>query len=375
MVRSIFFVTGTRADFGKQKKLMLRVHEHPNLRCIVFATGMHMLNTYGFTVEEIRRLDVPNLIMYTNQVLEEPMERALGNTITGLSRVIEEFRPDLIVVHGDRLEAFAGAIVGALSNVRVAHLEGGEVSGTIDESMRHAISKLAHVHLVTDERSRKLLLRLGEEDKRIFVVGSLEADAMRSPDLPDLGTVKQHYAIGFERYGICIVHPVTTDETETRRLANQVFRALKKSDANFVVIYPNNDAGSHYIREAVDGLADHSRFRVFPSVRFEYFMTLLREASFIVGNSSCGVREAPVYRVPAINVGSRQNSRRKGPTIIDVPPAHEKILAAIRDIADKKERSHRLDVPENGTVDAVMNLLLNERIWALPLQKYFQEHV
>jgi UDP-N-acetylglucosamine 2-epimerase (hydrolysing) len=142
-MRKIVFITGTRADFGKLKPLIRAVEQHGDFEYSIFATGMHLLYRYGMTVEEIHKAGFTNIFAYMNQIHGEPMEMVLANTITGLSRYLHEYEPDLLVVHGDRVEAMAGATVGALRNILVGHVEGGELSGTVDDLIRHSVTKLA----------------------------------------------------------------------------------------------------------------------------------------------------------------------------------------------------------------------------------------
>jgi len=148
MMKNILFVTGTRADYGKIKSLMKKVKKSSDFDLMIFVTGMHMLSKYGATYNEIEKDGFTNLYKYINQTENSSMDNVLANTILGLSNYINEYQIDLIVVHGDRVEALAGAIVGALNNIRVAHIEGGEISGTIDDSIRHAITKFSHIHFV-----------------------------------------------------------------------------------------------------------------------------------------------------------------------------------------------------------------------------------
>ncbi|NBO09243.1 MAG: UDP-N-acetylglucosamine 2-epimerase (hydrolyzing), partial [Actinobacteria bacterium] len=184
--RKIIFLTGTRADFGKLKSLMLRLQADEHFEVHVFVTGMHMLSKYGSTWEEVRKAGLTNLYRFINQNENDSMDHILAKTIAGLSDYVREVVPDMLVVHGDRLEPLAGAIVGAFNNIRVAHIEGGEVSGTIDEVIRHSISKMSHLHFVANVQAKKRLLQLGEADETIHVIGSPDVDLMNSLDLPSL---------------------------------------------------------------------------------------------------------------------------------------------------------------------------------------------
>jgi UDP-N-acetylglucosamine 2-epimerase (hydrolysing) len=312
MFKKILFITGTRADFGKLKPLILAVNGS------LFVTGMHTLQRYGYTVDEVvNKAGFTNSHIYYNQILGEPMDLVLANTINGLSRYVKEYQPDMIIVHGDRVETLAGAIVGSLNNILVGHIEGGELSGTIDESIRHAVSKLAHVHFVANASARMRLLRMGEHPGSIFVIGSPEIDIMLSA-LPSLEHVKRYYGIDFDKYAIGILHPVSSEYDTMKEMSNAFIEGLLGSALNYILIYPNNDRGSHFIFDAYKQLECNPNFKIFPSIRFEYFLTLLKNAQFIIGNSSCGIRQAPIYGIPTINIGTRQLGRSDIDSIINI---------------------------------------------------------
>jgi len=243
--RRVVFLSGTRADFGKLKPLIARVACDPSFEYEIFATGMHMLARYGSTLNEIRRAGFAHIYPFVNQdgSVNSQMDLVLSTTVQGLGHYVREFKPDLLVVHGDRVEALAGAIVGALNNILVAHIEGGELSGTIDELIRHAVSKLSHLHFVANEEARTRLLQLGEQPESVFVIGSPDIDVMLSHDLPTLLEVRERYEIPFERYGILMYHPVTTELDRMERHAQELVEGVIRSELPFVVIYPNNDAG------------------------------------------------------------------------------------------------------------------------------------
>ena len=229
------------------------------------------------------------------------MDRILANTILGLSDYVAQVKPDMIVVHGDRVEALAGASVGSLNNILTVHVEGGERSGTIDELIRHAVSKLSHVHLVANHDAKARLVQMGELDSSVFIIGSPDVDLMLSPDLPSIRLVKQRYDIDFENYAIAMLHPVTTELDRLERDLAVFLKVLQKCKRNFILIYPNNDPGSEQIIRGYQNLKS-SNVRLIPSMRFEYFLSALKHAKFIIGNSSAGIREAPYYGVPAIDL-------------------------------------------------------------------------
>lgn len=371
--RRVVFVTGTRADFGKLKPLILRTQEVEGLDVRVFATGMHMLARYGSTILEIERAGCRSVHPFVNQdgSVTSQMDLVLAQTVQGLGLYVREVRPDLLVVHGDRIEALAGAIVGALNNVLVAHVEGGELSGTVDELLRHAVSKLAHLHFVATAEARARLIQMGECGESVFVTGSPDIDVMLSGDLPPLGEVRRHYEIPFEHYGILLYHPVTTERGRLRRDAEAVLEAVRRSGWNFVALYPNNDAGSEVILARLRRLAGHPRIRLLPSMRFEAFLTLLRHARAIVGNSSAGIREAPVYGVPTVNIGSRQYRRHHAASILDVPADADAILGALARLPAGLVPS--LHFGSGRSAELFVAALRSRRLWETPPQKQFRD--
>ncbi len=372
--RKIVFLTGTRADFGKLKSLIKITQEHKDFDVQIFATGMHLDEKYGLTVNEIFKSGFQNIHQYKNHLGPEYMDRTLAKTIEGFSEFIEQQRPDLIVVHGDRVEALAGAIVGSLNNILVAHIEGGEISGTIDELIRHSVSKLSHLHLVSNDKAKKRLVQMGELASSIFVIGSPDLDLMNPATLPTLETVKEYYEIPFDNYAILMYHPVTTEHNTIEEQSEMLVKTLLKSNRNYVVIYPNNDLGTNEILRSYKAFDNDSRFRIYPSLRFEYFLSLLQGADFIIGNSSAGVREAPYYMVPTINVGSRQRNRSQAKSILNTPYNENEILSAIENSAHLK--SKKIDISEfgDGNSDALfLHLLKSDTIWKVDCQKQFQD--
>lgn len=381
MNKKILFITGTRADFGKIKPLIKEVDNSNAFEYHLFVTGMHTLSRYGYTVDEVyknlkdERLSdgFRNTYIFMNQCHGESMEHILANTINGLSRYVSELKPHMIVVHGDRLEALAGAIVGALRNILVAHIEGGELSGTIDEVIRHSITKMANIHFVANEDAAKRLKQLGEECKSIFVIGSPDIDIMLSENLPAIEEVKNYYDIPFEKYGIVLFHPVTTDLEGTSLSIKELVSSLIASKRNYVVIYPNNDEGCELIFNEYKRLKKDPRFAIYPSLRMEYFLSLLKESDFIIGNSSAGIREAPVYSIYSINIESRQNNRFEYETIINVNGNQMDITEAIMKIEKQPVCKPSFFFGNGGSAKLFMKCLEKPELWNCKTQKQFQE--
>ncbi len=374
--KRVLFLTGTRADYGKLKPFMQALNKTTEFNVFVFVCGMHLSETFGSTYKEVLKDNYSNTYIAYGLSQTQNTSVNLGNTITCLSGYVENIRPDMIVVHGDRMEALAGAVVGVLHNIIVAHIEGGELSGTIDESIRHAISKFAHVHFVCTEEARTRLIQLGEEQNRIYVVGSPDIDIMMSGNLPSLEKAKTRYEITFDTYSILMYHPVTTEYQNVGRHCKEVVDAVIQSGRNYIVVFPNNDLGSEVILNEYKRFDRNETFRVFPSLRFEYFLTFLKHADFIIGNSSAGIREAGIYGVPAIDIGTRQSGRYD--TIVSANIQHviekrEEILKAVKQA--QKYRTSSFLFGDGSSTEKFMSLVTEANFWDIEIQKHFIDHI
>ncbi|MCF6182658.1 UDP-N-acetylglucosamine 2-epimerase [Lutibacter sp.] len=372
-MKKIVFLTGTRADFGKIKSLLQILQNNEAFEAHIFVTGMHLQKQYGYTLIEVEKAGFKNISTFENFTHETTMDLTLAKTIEGFSAYIKKLKPDLIVVHGDRVEALAGAIVGSLNNILVAHIEGGEISGTIDELIRHSVSKLSHIHFVSNTEAKKRLLQMGELSNSIFEIGSPDVDIMFSNDLPAITEVKEYYDITFNHYAIAMFHPVTTEFEQIKEYANNFVSALIESNKNYVVIYPNNDLGSSIILDAYQKIKIHKNFRVLPSLRFEYFLTLLKNTDFIIGNSSAGVREAPYYGIPTINIGTRQQNRVLNKIILNGNYSKKDILEQIKSVESVPSLGIKSDFGGGNSAQKFIEILKKNTFWEISQQKQFND--
>ena len=371
-MKKIVFLTGTRADFGKIKSLIEISSGSDEYEVHLFVTGMHLSKKYGSTVDEVVKCGYKNIYQYINHTSEETMDHTLARTVVAFSDYIKHIEPELIVVHGDRLEALAGAIVGAFNNILVAHVEGGEVSGTVDELIRHAISKLSHAHFVSNDGAQRRLIQMGEKADSVFVIGSPDVDVMMSKNLPALEDVKNHYEINFDQYAVLLFHPVTTEFDLMDTYAAELVAAAIESNLNYVVIFPNNDMGSSIIINHYKKFKDNKRVRVFPSMRFEKFLVVMKNASFIIGNSSAGIREAPYYGLPTINIGSRQSNRAvSNSNIINCDCDKEEILTAIETAKNFKKLCPITPYGVGNSADLFFGALSDDVFSKINKQKQF----
>lgn len=371
--KKILFLTGTRADFGKIKSLIQTLEEQKDFEVFVFVTGMHLQEIYGYTLIEIERCNFTNVYTFENHTHETTMDLTLAKTIEGLSNYCKTINPDMIVVHGDRVETLAGAIVGSLNNILVAHIEGGEVSGTVDELIRHSVSKLSHIHFVSNKEAAKRLIQMGEVKESIFTIGSPDIDIMFSSNLPPLETVKEYYGIPFNEFAVVMFHPVTTEFSSMKDYTATFVDCLLEDNHNYIVIFPNNDLGSQFIIDEFKRLEENKQFRIFPSLRFEYFLTLLKNSQFIIGNSSAGIREAPYYGIPIINIGTRQQNRAIHADIMNVDYSEKNIKEALSKIDSHKVQVSENDFGQGNSNELFLQSIKKDDIWQLNHQKQFRD--
>lgn len=374
--KKIVFLTGTRADFGKIKPLISIIAGSNFFEPHIFVTGMHMSAKYGNTVNEIINCGFPNIYKYSNGAESGLADLILSNTISGFSNYVKTINPEMIIVHGDRVEALAGALVGSINNILVAHIEGGEVSGTIDEHIRHSISKVSHLHFVANKDARRRLIQMGEDRNSIFVIGSPDLDVMMSKNLPDIQSAKSTFEIPFSEFAILMYHPVTTGVHNLSEHTNCLVDALIESNLNYVVIHPNNDLGTDIIYDVYrQKLSHNDRFKIFPSIRFEHFLTFIKNSRFIIGNSSAGIREAPFYGIPSINIGDRQRNRwgkRSIPSLFHCKYDKKQILRTIRAVCGQKRKYDQVKRFGSGDSSAkFIKIVQNKKFWQTEIQKQF----
>ena len=373
MYKKILFISGTRADYGKIKPLAKIVNKSKKFNVSFAVTGMHLSKIHGYTYYQIKK-DFKNNKIFRFDNLSNSMDISLSKSIDGFNKIISNLKPDIIVAHGDRIEALAGSIVGNLNKILVCHIEGGEISGTVDDSMRHAISKMANIHFVSNKRAKIILKQLGEIDRNIYIIGSPEVDVMIGNKLPDLRIVKKKYTIEYNEYAIVCFHPdVNERKDKLNQYIHRTMEAVSNSKKNFVIIYPNNDLNFRIILDCYKKYEKNKNIKLIPSIRFEYYLTLLKNSIAIIGNSSSGVREAPVYRVKTINIGYRQSRRTNNPLIINldlksIPNSFDQIIN--KKTLYKKKYSFLFGSGKSNT--KFFRVLNTKKFWNTPTKKEFK---
>lgn len=373
-MKKILFITGTRADYGKIKSILKALEGSNQFSPYIYVCGMHLIDKFGSTYKEIIKDNYKHVILGEPSMVTNNMAQNVSNLISKLNELLTTIKIDMIVVHGDRTDALAGAIVGSLNNIRVGHIEGGEISGTIDESMRHAISKLANYHFVSNKSAKTRLIQMGESKESISIIGSPDFDLMLSNDLPSLENAKKRYGIDFDKYAILLFHPITTEFNFLEKYVTNVINAVIKSGLNYIVIYPNNDLGSDIIINNYLSKLNNKRFKLFPSIRFEFFLTFLKHSNFIIGNSSCGIRESGVYGVRSIDIGTRQSGRLLDNVkyIYHTSYSCKEIRRAIDTVKNSKYKlSSEYIFGRGNSANKFISIISDSKFWSKDLQKSF----
>ena len=328
-------MTGTRAEFGILTPILVEIMRSKDLELHIIATGMHLSEVHGYTLKDIERsgFRVDEVVdMSPCDDSEASMAKALGKGIIGVTEAFERINPDIVLVLGDRSEAFAGAIAGAYTNRVVVHVHGGEVTkGCIDESIRHAVTKLAHVHFPATRDGAERIIKLGERRANVHVVGAPALDVILNVAKSTPEEVAKELGLDLTKPIILAVqHPVTTQADEAADQMRVTLAALVALHEQTVLLYPNNDAGGIRMIKVIERSNFPPYIRTYPSLPQKQYLGLMATAAVMVGNSSSGIIEAPSFGLPFVNIGMRQEGRLRGDNVIDVPHDRDAIVEAVR---------------------------------------------
>jgi len=335
-MRKIIYVTGTRADFGLIQHTLLLGNQSKRINFSLCVTGMHLSPRYGNTVREIERSGLRIAGRIPVEVRGRSggeMASNVGRMITGMTRVFQRECPSLIVVLGDRGEMLAGALAALYLNIPSAHIHGGERSGTVDEPVRHAISKLAHYHFTATRQSRRRLIRMGESPDHIFVTGAPGLDGIQEMDtVTRVDLCKGRQLDPSKKVVLLLFHPVVQESGQAASQIRCVMEALLSVSLQVLVCLPNADAGGEAIRHAVSPFAEHPHVRLSRHMERPEFLSWLAGADALIGNSSSGIIEAASLGLPVVNVGTRQQHRERNMNVCDVPVRKRAIVQSLNTV-------------------------------------------
>lgn len=333
MKRKILYITGTRADYGLMKSVLKEIEKHPKLELEIVATGMHLMEEFGMTINEIKKegFKIHEIDATYENDNKESMANFIGKFIKLLTKKVKEIKPNIILLLGDRGEMLAGAIVGAYLAIPVAHLHGGEITSTVDEFSRHAITKLSHIHLPATEKSAERIIKMGEEPSNVFVVGAPGLDPILNENLIEPMKLSKKYNLDLSEPIILVVqHPVTTEVEDAPDQIRETLEAISELKHQAILIYPNADAGGRRMIEVIKKYEKYPFIKTFKNIPHKEYLNLMKIASVMVGNSSSGIIEAPSFGLPVVNIGSRQEGRQRAENVMDIGYDKEEIKVAIK---------------------------------------------
>jgi UDP-hydrolysing UDP-N-acetyl-D-glucosamine 2-epimerase len=334
------------------KSVMRLIKVHPDLELQVIVGGSLVLEKYGKVLENevVDQFHVDHTINFVIEG-ETPltMAKSSGLAVIEFANALGNLKPDVVIVIADRFECLAITMAATYMNIPVAHVEGGEISGSIDESIRHAITKMSHLHFPASQEAAQRIERMGEQPDTIFAVGSTSFDILSELDLDNLSTVRAVQSVtgvGDQvplvsgKFLTVIQHPVTTEYDQNLSHINETLEAVSGLNIPTIWIWPNMDAGSDGVSKGIRQFRENrapAHMHFFKSLPIELFGPLLKNTGCLIGNSSSGIRESAFLGTPTVNIGTRQTGRQRGPNVVDAPYARSEIAQAIRHQLEQKQ--------------------------------------
>jgi UDP-N-acetylglucosamine 2-epimerase (non-hydrolysing)/GDP/UDP-N,N'-diacetylbacillosamine 2-epimerase (hydrolysing) len=330
--RHICFWSGKRGGFGALTPTLQLLSETPGIKLSIVVTDQHLWEKFGKTEKEVRAMFPVTAMVDMEQKGDSNADRAraIGVCLTKAADVLAEMAPDILLILGDRGEVFAAAIAAHNLRIAIAHVQGGDISGTLDEPVRHSVTKLAHIHFPSTQASAARILAMGEEPWRVHTVGDPHIDQLFKRAKPSEVELRERYKLGDEKFLIVLQHSDSTAASESSRQMNETLSAVEASGMNALLIYPCSDQGFQGIINEIEKRRGNPRFRIHQNIPAADFAGLLSIATALVGNSSAGLIEAPYFSLPSVNVGDRQIGREHTTNVLHVPYDRSAISAAIK---------------------------------------------
>lgn len=339
-MKRICVVTGSRAEYGILRNLITLLHEDPEIRLELVVTGTHLEEKYGKTILTIKKDEIPivkEIPMGLRDTTNQTITSGLAKLTAGLGEVFSDNHYDLLIILGDRYEMLAAANAAVIYQIPICHLHGGELTlGNYDEFIRHAITKMSHLHLASTDDHRDRIIQMGELPQMVYNIGSLGVENSKQTLLLTKASLENKLDCRLEGvYYVILFHPVTLDsKVSAKAQITALLEALQRIDKQCIFIGSNSDTGSDYIREAcLAFIAEGDRHYYFPSLETQSYHSLVRYSEGLIGNSSSGLIEVPSLQRPSLNIGDRQKARTSGPSVIHCEATAPAILAGIKKLA------------------------------------------
>jgi GDP/UDP-N,N'-diacetylbacillosamine 2-epimerase (hydrolysing) len=364
-MRKICIITGTRADYGLLRWLMQSIKDDPDLKLQIIATGMHLSPEFGLTYQEIEQdgFQIDRKVeILTSSDTSVGIAKSIGLGNIGFADALNELRPDVIVVLGDRFEIFSAVSAALVARIPVAHIHGGEITeGAFDESFRHAITKMSHLHFVAANDYRQRVIQLGERPESVFLVGGLGVDAINQLQLLDKTALEDSLSLKFSKKNLLITfHPVTLENATAEKQMGELLDALRElKDTKLIFTLPNADTGGRVLAQMVQNfVAKNLNSCAYVSLGQLRYLSCIPQVDGVIGNSSSGLTEVPSFKKGAINIGDRQKGRLKAKSVIDCDPVRESITKALAQLySDEFQGCLRQTINPYGVGGASLNIV------------------
>ncbi|GAA0078694.1 UDP-N-acetylglucosamine 2-epimerase [Clostridium sp. CTA-5] len=350
-MRKILIVTGTRAEYGLLYWTMKEIQNDKDLELQLVVTGNHLVKEFGYTIEQIKKdgfkID-EEIDMLINSEKQSSIVKSMGLEMIQMSQCFDRLKPDILLILGDRYETFVAATCAMIMNIPIAHMNGGEsTEGAVDEQIRHAITKMSHIHFAGAEYYKERIIKMGEEPWRVYNLGQAGIENIKRLNLLGKQELEKELNISFDKSIFLITyHPVTLDLNNIEKQIDNLLDAIKEFDAKYIFTYPNADFGSKIIIDKVKKFVrDNENAYIYYSLGQKRYLSLLKYANIMIGNSSSGIIEAPSFKLPVINIGDRQRGRLKSANIIDIGYNKEEIIKAIdKAFYDKEFKRNLIEI-------------------------------
>lgn len=372
-MKKVLVVTGTRAEYGLLYWTMKEIQQDKELQLQLIVTGSHLSKEYGYTVSQIKKdgfkID-EEIDMLIDSSKKSAIVKSMGLEMIQIAQAFDRLKPDILLILGDRYETFVSATCAMMMNIPIAHMNGGEsTEGAVDEQIRHAITKMAHIHFTGAEYYKERVIKMGEEPWRVYNVGQPGLENIKRLKLLEKEKLEYELKMKFDKKVFLITyHPVTLDVQNTEKQMNNLLGAISKFDAKYIFTYPNADYGNKIIIDKINEFKQkHDNVYIFHNLGQVKYLSLMKYADVMIGNSSSGIIEAPSFKLPVVNIGDRQKGRLRNKNIIDVDYDEIQIIEGINKALYDKKFIDSLNSLENiygdgNTSKKVVNVLKNIKI-------------
>jgi GDP/UDP-N,N'-diacetylbacillosamine 2-epimerase (hydrolysing) len=373
-MKKICVLTGSRAEYGLLKPIMLAIQNHSGLRLSLIVTGMHLSKEHGYTVNEIIKdgFEVAEQVdMGNGGSTGYGMAHSIGIGIQKIAASLKRISPDILLVLGDRIEPLSGVIAAAYMNIPIAHIHGGDTTrGGLDESARHAITKFSHIHFPATKKSAERILKLGEDSWRVHIVGAPSLDNILHQKLLQKNVIEKRLNLDLSKETILLVqHSVTTEPENARFQIIETLEAIRELKYQTVVIYPNSDAGSADIISQIKKYARYPFIKSYKNLPYIEFLSLMKYVSVMVGNSSSGIIESSPFRLPIVNIGIRQEGRERSDNVLDTPHRKDEIIKSIKKALFDMKFKNKVKNSKNPYGDGNTGQRVADILASIPINK------